>query len=687
MRGSILVVAGTAAVRARLARRLGAANHSVELAESLEHARRVAAGKTFSLAVVVPDGLGPDVPALADELCLITGRTLIVAPPAEAGGSAAPDDLLAKVSDALRPEAEAPPQPVLRFAGFTLDLDGHALIGSNGTPIALTPSEFALLREFVRRPGRVLSREQLGRALSGRGAEPYERGIDMLVARLRRKIEPDPKHPRFVVTVQGAGYKFAACPRPVGPVEEPAAAAEAPVRRDPGRGGEVQTAAGNLVGSARAARPNTPRRGNHLRPAAWVGAAALATALGGAWWLRSGPASPAGPPGVAVPPFANLSGDPGLEYIGPGVAADIATMLSTFPAIRVASTSGLPLNGRDTVRDVARATGARYVLEGGVLKTPDKLRITARLIDAARGESVWASRYDESGADPVALEEGVADKIYGSLAGLTGQVHQDQERGAWAKSSPSLTEYDFYLRGAAFYFRFDAEGNARGRQIWQEGLKAFPASALLRTKLAWTYEQDVVERRSDDPARDIERAWILGREAEAIPDKSRHAAWVNHWLMAYLHEWHGGDFDRAATEAEAAVRMVPYDALSRAGLSFYLANAGKFDEAAEWASWALRREPHPPAWWEANLAWAYYLAGRPQEALALLRDKGGQYPQQLAAVHVRLERLDEARALLGEWLRANPRASIATEAIYWPMREDLKRAFLDDLRAAGLPER
>ena len=78
MRDGILVVAGTAMVRARLARRLGAAGYSVELAESVEHAYRVADGKTFSLAVVVPDGLGSDVPALADELRLTTGRTLFV---------------------------------------------------------------------------------------------------------------------------------------------------------------------------------------------------------------------------------------------------------------------------------------------------------------------------------------------------------------------------------------------------------------------------------------------------------------------------------------------------------------------------------------------------------------------------------------------------------------------------------
>jgi two-component system OmpR family response regulator len=73
--------------------------------------------------------------------------------------------------------------------------------------------EFSLLREFLQRPGRVLSRDHLLLALSGREAEAYDRSIDMLVVRLRRKIEPDPKQPKLISTVQGAGYKFTAIVR------------------------------------------------------------------------------------------------------------------------------------------------------------------------------------------------------------------------------------------------------------------------------------------------------------------------------------------------------------------------------------------------------------------------------------------------------------------------------------------
>ena len=99
---------------------------------------------------------------------------------------------------------------MLRFAGYSLDLAGHGLLDASGTEIPLTRGEFRLLREFARWPGRVLSRDHLLGTLAGREADVFDRSVDMLVSRLRRKIEPDPKRPRLIVTVSGSGYKLAA---------------------------------------------------------------------------------------------------------------------------------------------------------------------------------------------------------------------------------------------------------------------------------------------------------------------------------------------------------------------------------------------------------------------------------------------------------------------------------------------
>ena len=145
------------------------------------------------------------------------GRALIVAPPAEVGAANfdridASDEvgLLARVAELLASKAEPEAtEPTLEFAGYRLDCAGYCLEDAAGKEIPLRPAEFNLLRAFVQRAGRVLSRDQLLQLTAGRDAEAYDRSVDMQVARLRRKIEPDPKRPSIIVTVPSAGYKFA----------------------------------------------------------------------------------------------------------------------------------------------------------------------------------------------------------------------------------------------------------------------------------------------------------------------------------------------------------------------------------------------------------------------------------------------------------------------------------------------
>src|SRR4029077_14283665 len=90
------------------------------------------------------------------------------------------------------------------------DPSGRIFSGANGRQAQLTGAEAALLTALMDNPSRVLSRAQLRHAAFGRGIEPYDRSVDMLVARLRRKIEQDPKAPRLIATVPGMGYKFSA---------------------------------------------------------------------------------------------------------------------------------------------------------------------------------------------------------------------------------------------------------------------------------------------------------------------------------------------------------------------------------------------------------------------------------------------------------------------------------------------
>ena len=137
-----------------------------------------------------------------------------------------------RVAEALATEPmPEDPATVLEFGEYRLDLAGHSLTDRTGREIPLTHGEFGLFRVFVRRSGRVLSRDQLLQLLSGRDAEAYDRSIDMQVVRLRRKIEPDPKRPTLIVTVPNSGYKFAATVRQI---EAPAVPKPDPAEVGPG---------------------------------------------------------------------------------------------------------------------------------------------------------------------------------------------------------------------------------------------------------------------------------------------------------------------------------------------------------------------------------------------------------------------------------------------------------------------
>src|SRR5208283_2325097 len=267
MRSRIMVVGRDVALRAHLARLLNGAGYRVEIADSARHARRIGFDG-LALAIVARDGLGPEATGLVHELQAAVGTVLLLAAPGsrpEQGGDVHDitdeDGLLTRVADALAPEREPEAaEPVLLFSGYRLDLAGHSLLDQAGREISLTHGEFGLLRVFVQRPGRVLSRDSLLQLLAGRDSEPYDRSIDMQVVRLRRKIESDPKHPNLILTVPGTGYKFAATVRREEPIAASATAAAAPPESVPAAPERryVTALAAELVPSGGGGLPSDP---------------------------------------------------------------------------------------------------------------------------------------------------------------------------------------------------------------------------------------------------------------------------------------------------------------------------------------------------------------------------------------------------------------------------------------------
>jgi DNA-binding response OmpR family regulator/predicted ATPase/class 3 adenylate cyclase len=232
MRKLVLVVAEETTLRAKIARWLQPAGYVVELAASEKRALELVARKQIDATIAVT-GSGLAGLAFVRRLSDMVPRLILLVERADdidGLGHSLPDiniyaaqpldqqqllDRLAEVMAFSRGDETAPAAAALRIGDGRIDFAGRTFIPAEGREVALTRAESLLLMAFARNPGRVMSRDQLSHAIAGHGAELYGRSVDMHIGRLRRKIEPDAKAPRFILTVSGAGYKLAAGPRPV----------------------------------------------------------------------------------------------------------------------------------------------------------------------------------------------------------------------------------------------------------------------------------------------------------------------------------------------------------------------------------------------------------------------------------------------------------------------------------------
>jgi DNA-binding response OmpR family regulator/class 3 adenylate cyclase/predicted ATPase len=232
MKKLVLVVARETALRAKIARLLQPAGYAVELAADEKRAIELTDNEDIDAAIVVT-GAGLAGLAFARQLSDRVPSLIVLAerpgdiarlsrslPGASVHSSQPLDDqkLLDRLAEIMAPPTggeTAAAATALRIQGCRIDPAARTFVHADGREVALTRAEFSLLMAFAQSPGRVLSRDQLNHAIAGRDAEPYGRSVDMQVGRLRRKIEPDPAAPRFIVTVSGAGYKFAVSPQTI----------------------------------------------------------------------------------------------------------------------------------------------------------------------------------------------------------------------------------------------------------------------------------------------------------------------------------------------------------------------------------------------------------------------------------------------------------------------------------------
>ena len=365
-------------------------------------------------------------------------------------------------------------------------------------------------------------------------------------------------------------------------------------------------------------------------------------------------------------------------------------MLARAPDLTViARNSSFTYKGKATdVRQIGKELGVDYVLEGSVRRDADKVRIVAQLIDAKTGEHVWAERFDRTGADPWALQDEVTGKIIGALTGEKGQLKRAQYREVWGKDAANLEEYDYYLRGHEVLMQMTPEANRQSAEIWEQGLRKFPNSALLQVKLAISHNQRAFNGWSENTAADFKRAGELVRHALGQPNLSPLEKRLCYWTIAFI-SLQDGKFDRALTEAETARSLAPYDAFMIGDLSSVLIWSGRPMQAVEWIEFSAARDPANASFYNGMKGWALEVAGRPEESLAALNAGmlfAGFDHFYKAIDLVRLGRDGEAMAELKKGLEINPAITQTKwrEANFYRDPKILDNE-VADLAKAGLP--
>jgi adenylate cyclase len=386
---------------------------------------------------------------------------------------------------------------------------------------------------------------------------------------------------------------------------------------------------------------------------------------------------------IAVLPFQNLSDDPEQEYFADGLTNDIITDLSRMKDLFViASNSTFTYKDKPVkVQQVAEELGVRYVLEGSVQRAGDTVRINAQLIDAISGRHLWADRYERNATDLFAVQAEIIETIVATLAFKVDTIERDR---VLLKDTENLAAYELYRRAREALFVWTKAAMAEARALSERAIELDPNYMQPYALMARILGVQARYGWVDDPDDTRDLAIEMGRKAVALsPDD-----YYSHWELgaAYMSK---GDFDRSIGEYERALTLNPNDADLLAEMVELLVRVGRAEDAVVQVKSAMRINPHYPDWYLWNLGWAQYFAGQYAEALAALNQMSNSpygVRRHLAAVLVRLGRIEEARKEIKAFVAEAPDYTLSTEmASRWQHRPYLEK-LIDDLRTAGLPE-
>jgi adenylate cyclase len=429
--------------------------------------------------------------------------------------------------------------------------------------------------------------------------------------------------------------------------------------------------------------------------------AVLVLVAGGLVWnfyFRSPPIEPASrekmafplpdKPSIAVLPFVNMSGDPSQEFFSDGLTEQIITSLSKSQRLFViARNSTFVYKGKPVkIQKVAEDLGVRYVMEGSVQRSGNKVRITAQFIDALTGRHLWSERYEREMKDIFRLQDEITIQI---LQAMSIELTQGGQVRHWLTVKGGTTKLEAlekFYQASGLSQRGTKQGNDEARHLSEEAIALDPNFAWPYVTLGFTYFWDARFGWSESPSKSLQMAFELAQKALA-QDDSNDAA---HSLLASCYLLMR-QYDKGIAEAERAVAINPNGAFAYMVLAGMVGCAGKWEESILYAKQSMRLSPVLRAEDYWILGRGYFMTGQYDESIATWEKALKANPDYmlghlyLAMCYASMGRDTDSSAEAKEILRINPKFSIESYAKTLPYKDkaDVERE-VAVLRKAGL---
>ena len=481
-----------------------------------------------------------------------------------------------------------------RFAVFEVDLESGEL-RKHGVKIKLQQKPFQILALLLERPGEVVTREELQRRLWPSDVfVDFESGLNNAVKKLRSALGDSAETPRFVETVARHGYRFLVTPQP---------------------GDRTPTLS---------PVPDRPPRISRMGMAAVL--VVLMALIGSIWAARRRTAHPASVASkihkIAVLPLENLSHDNEQEYFADGMTDAIIDQLARVRGLTVISRTSTMLykKARKPLPQIARELGVDTVVEGTVLRSGDRVRVSAQLIDAATDRHLLSRTFERDLEDVLQLQQDVARAVAEQITNsLTAQ-----DAGRLSHPMPvDPAAYQAFMLGRFYWFKRTPDAFSKGIEYFHEAIAREPNYALAYIGLADSYVvleyleivpplQFKAQERSailkaltlDDSLAEAHTSLAHAQGLEdwdfAAAEKEYRRAVELNPNYALAHHWLGNDLAIRGRSAEAleesrkAMALDPLSALYRASYAHRIAYARRFDEAADACHRALELDANHP---------------------------------------------------------------------------------------------